>query len=949
MNRDANMANMDSARKGALPGWLGGALVCVTAWAVILHYYFFHEPWAQGLFFNMVNGIAGPYHFNDWIVSGRDLLFLGLGILAMLVAFVWSAPRILNRWEGWRTRLLVLLTAFGGGVGLAAVLWAMRIRPNFGWGGAAWVWYGVGAALILALGFFPSRNGFAWGRHGLLFVLGLAAGRGVEPLAWSPVLWAMIGWLGLCLWTGWWLLDWWDGFMPRGAAVATAFVLGVTVCGLLTEGLAMAGLFRRWPIVIGGMALLAGIGAVRHVRRRRSFHGVHTVDPELLRRQVLQEVARRYQASMIGPHGWSERVIWWTACFFTAMITALTFYHGMGYAETYWDSLILYLGYARMTFLEEGFPFKAVAQVGIGLGANYPHLYPTLVATGPALAGTWDAIGGQMAAPLAGVLSCVLAYHTVLYLTRRPVTAMVATLAFRALPFGIYYSIYASDYAYAILFAMAIIYLGVLYMDTASPAYLIAQTFMCAGASHINYLMLAMWGVWATTIFLTHCRRGVLAGHIRDRRRASGRSSLFMCQAQRGEFDEAGEIVYDDALMYLEDYPRPGLRDLLSANWFWGMTTAGLLMASTWYVRNQVLTGNPVYSFFSEFLGGIRINPEVLESARVEWMQNGGGMGNIAHALPDVGYRDLTVWHKLRYGPWYFYGASTAWRYQPILYALVVPGMLAMLWVSLAKMWARLRWREDDLDSPAPSWGTRLGGWLADPLGGLETWERAGLLGFVLVGGFLTYHIAMADFYLYQILPAMAAFPIFYAWGMGFTDRPGLRELMAAAVVATAVGSGLPVALMGGKVSSPAPLVALHHPGMTDDEVLMGCYDTEWRFLPDGSKVTMFADVNRICAGKPLLTHENRHVLYDPSIPLVHLDDWETQALWGRPAEDVVRGLKAMGIEYYLYIPNEDKHAVNARLGMKELIRDGWLAPVLEWNGEGKTGPGSRVLYRWAK
>ncbi len=38
--------------------------------------------------------------------------------------------------------------------------------------------------------------------------------------------------------------------------------------------------------------------------------------------------------------------------------------------------------------------------------------------------------------------------------------------------------------------------------------------------------------------------------------------------------------------------------------------------------------------------------------------------------------------------------------------------------------------------------------------------------------------------------------------------------------------------------------------------------------------------------------------------------------------EEIVEFLKENGIEYYLRVPNEDKHTINQRLGMKKL-RDG--------------------------
>ena len=83
----------------------------------------------------------------------------------------------------------------------------------------------------------------------------------------------------------------------------------------------------------------------------------------------------------------------------------------------------------------------------------------------------------------------------------------------------------------------------------------------------------------------------------------------------------------------------------------------------------------------------------------------------------------------------------------------------------------------------------------------------------------------------------------------------------------------------------------------------------------------MWDYVNHHLMGHRLLTHDNRHLVYDPSVTLIHLDDWtdrwNIQALWliEDPAKRVRWLIERYNIHYYLFVPNEDACATNARMG----------------------------------
>lgn len=71
----------------------------------------------------------------------------------------------------------------------------------------------------------------------------------------------------------------------------------------------------------------------------------------------------------------AERICYWIAWVLLAAITLLSFYHSLLFPVDYWDGLILYIHFSKLIYEEGGFPIMACLQVGLGLGANYPHLY----------------------------------------------------------------------------------------------------------------------------------------------------------------------------------------------------------------------------------------------------------------------------------------------------------------------------------------------------------------------------------------------------------------------------------------------------------------------------------------------------------------------------------------------------------------------------------------------
>ena len=688
--------------------------------------------------------------------------------------------------------------------------------------------------------------------------------------------------------------------LPWASALPIAFVLGVSVSGVVLELLGMAGLLRT-PWVWAHWALLLG-GAWLWARKRQGSDEILPMEGDPPSEEVPSRVLRPALLAL------------------TVLVLATTFWHALLYPETYWDSLILYLGYARMIFLEGAFPFKAVGQVGIGLGANYPHLYLTYGAAASALAGEWSDVPQRLAAPLAGAGAAALVHELVRLATGKRVAAAGAALLYASTPYVLAYHQYASDYAFVLLFTAAAILTAALFQRAPCWQTMLAHGLVVAGGMHINYLM-GMLGV-----------AGIAAA----------------------------------ALVALRGAPELGLPRglaLLGRKWFWIVALVCLALGSPWFVRNAVLTGNPVYAFFHElFPATMNINPEVMESAEIEWFRNGDGvarLGEVYHDLrrgqPPVDqggedfHRRATVGDKLA-ASFAFWQGFDAFRVRD-------EGPPRASWLDRAEVLLRV-----GLPIPPPdNEFASLHGGEVRVLHWQQAYKLAPLaLGFALPGllvavaamilraargeeplpagavlvpavavlaALLAFHYALGDFYLYQVIgiaiPMAALAGMYLGWVL---DRGRAAKAVAGTLLLlVGVVSGLGFGMMGFKAPSAGPdLMAFRYPGLPAEDFYR---------LRFGDEVDVWQTVNGVAPGTALLTHENRHYLFDPSIELVHLDDWDVQQTWGLPLEERLAFLRERGVRYYLRIPNEANHRVNERAGVQELIDAGHLRLVQEAGG----------------
>jgi len=795
-----------------------------------------------------------------------------------------------------------------------------------------------------------------------------------------------------------------DVFPTRRSNIAMGLIVGLGVSTWFFQLLIMFNLLYLVTSWILWIALLF-IGAMLYRYREvevlwRSWSSKEKPNPYYLPYFDHREKVDRTRVDPTGPRlelRYPESFVRWVIgtvfLLLCAVICSVTFWHAAFFPETYWDSLILYLGYARMTFMEHGFPIKVTGQVGIGLGANYPHMFSNYGAMVSTMFGEWSDLHQRLLPPLLQIASAVLIYDIILMVTGRRFAACAGVLMFLSVPYGIVYYTFASNYCLALAVTAAFLYAGCILARSQTPGAFALFTFMPAMGMNINYLMGILWVPWLIMVFVCFLKMNKAHAHITSMEEIPADADQ-LAKDQFAPIDVTeGDQLDDEELSEFEAayssevfaYRPPTPLGLLRKKTFWWITIICIVIGSTWYARNFVVTGNPVYAFFHELFPGTKnLNPEVMESAQLEWFANGDGINQAALIFtrdrfekqgldPDsataldasLGDR-LNAFHlffqgfdirrldestnELQQGRWsdrlYYLSLirtpeppqfedqlprlsdpyatprnPQAYKLQPLFLGFFFPGVFVGLLIAFFPK--------------------------AALVSGLQPIHRKCFL-VVLIGSLTVmaclfgYHFLLSDMYLYQIIPILIPMGVvgaFTFWTLGsilLKDKsiPVLLVLLlwTGIVMMSAFVPGIGMALrnfkvsginsVGGELYDPGRLDIFRNPGLDPDIVYRLQYGddvTMWNFINNRYESTQ---------SKELLTHDNRHLMYDPEIRLVHLDDWSIQQIWEKPLEEKIEYLEERGIPYYLRIPNESKHPILEKLGIDEMIEKGYLREV---------------------
>jgi hypothetical protein len=603
---------------------------------------------------------------------------------------------------------------------------------------------------------------------------------------------ASIGATGLL---GWGLLG--KAVANKWIRLWIAFPIGIGFVGVALELLAIAGWFNKGT-VLPVYLMAAGVGGY------------------LISRKPGREPEIGPSLPPIQPCGLPLRFLAWSAF---GVLVWFSFQHALFYPPTYHDALIYYLYYSKLIFQSggipfpvdaEGFPIFVQGQVGLGLGANYAHLFLLWQASVSSLLGAWSSFPGQFIPPLAGLATGFLCYHTVRDRWRSERLALWSLLLVQSVPYWLWYQNWVSDYPMAVwltLSAVALLTLG----NPKCLRVLLALVGIAIAGSHLNYLMVTLWGF-----------------------------PLLSWIAQ-------GQC-------------RWGRKPLL-------VLAAGLALSSTWFIRNQIVTGNPVYAFFPEIFGGLNIDLEVLRSCEIEWALHGDGFTVLGSNL----------WERAIGIPEF----------------LLINPRLSIKLATLPVGWFLL--------------GLAFLFWRGRP------WDRFKVGVFAYASLLFFYELVISPLYLYHILPLVPLMVLIACEWMARLDRDRryLGRIHTLLVLIVVLTVGLPAALYGAKWMSPTLRHTLS-PGLAEEAFLDLALEDSYR---------MWRMMNqRLPEGAVVLTHENRHYYLRDDIELLHLDDYRLIPFYDKEPERVVERLKELGVDYYLKVRFEDDHPILRRLGIEELL-----------------------------
>ncbi len=571
--------------------------------------------------------------------------------------------------------------------------------------------------------------------------------------------------------------------LPHLLEWITGIFLGIGLSTFVLEGFAIFFLLNRFTI------LSTYLGLVVIFLLIKKKWGWSECTPEF-NSEPLQE---RWQFWFYG-----------TAFIILTIIVLLNIYHSIFFPVTYWDALIYYIHYGEMTYKQGGFPVLVCLQVGLGLGANYPHLYALHQASTATLFGQWADLYGQLLMPVAGLASLVVLYYLLLHFFKNRLIAILSILVFRCVPYVTSYFIWASDYALVMVYTSIFLIFMACYLERRSLRSL--QPLLCVAAifPHINYLGWIVWPVLVVAILLAH--------------------------------------------FFGRNINKISIAKLLLMLLIWGV------LASTWNLRNEIVTGNPVYAFFPEIFGGKNINMDVLASCNQEWLYHGYGAKSLGTTLFEK------VLNSLR-------DFLVGWHFAPALLGILIPSFFF--------------------------------GWT-------QKWKFFGALT-VLLFLYFIYQFIISGLYWYHTIAVIPILSLFVGRFLSVISNRIIFLLFALFILISGIVPGISYSIMGSKHANPQ-LPYFAHPGMEPE--------TFYRYeYPEEASVWKYINHN-LEKGAIILTHDNRYHVFRDDLEIIHLDDCGLTHLYGQPYPQNHDYLLKQGIHYYLRIGNhEQSHPILKQLG----------------------------------
>jgi Dolichyl-phosphate-mannose-protein mannosyltransferase len=391
----------------------------------------------------------------------------------------------------------------------------------------------------------------------------------------------------------------------------SALGMGAGFTGLITIVLGIFGNLFQLPLNIAVIFLCSGLILVNIYRHRGKEK---PSERELLRSYFAVGKLRR--PSNLG--------LWLIACLAISTIFFLCFYHAFLTVIVHWDATVYHAVMPVLMFENHGFPLLAGPSIGIEMSANFPPLFPALGAFYYIQMGLVEDFYLRAIPPVMGILA-VLATYKIGEVLAGKKYGVISALFLAITPLFFRYSTYATSYSLLTFFGSVSVLFLFLAISREDTKYWILSGIFYGFTLLTSYIALYLAPFFVITL-----------------------------------------IYY-----FIEE--RRGFRLNVKLALLLGVSV--LIIGGVWYLRNLVLLGNPVYPNGYTVLGGINIDPLIMETTN-EGIKRSAVAGFFGGDVPLLEKISIFITYKIHF---------------PSISFLTIAG-IALLPTQSKKFWLVLAW-----------------------------------------------------------------------------------------------------------------------------------------------------------------------------------------------------------------------------------------------------------------
>ena len=280
--------------------------------------------------------------------------------------------------------------------------------------------------------------------------------------------------------------------------------------------------------------------------------------------------------------------LWLLACLAIGVIFFFCFYHALLTVIVHWDSLVYHAAMSVIMYNNHGIPLIAGPSIGIEMSANFPPLYSALGAYYYIQIGTIEDVFLRVISPVMGILTVLTTYKIGEVLAGKKY-GILSALFLAMTPLFFRYSVYATSYS--------------------------TLTFFCTVS--ILFLLLA--------IIRRDTRLWVVCGLFYGFALLTSYLAMYLAP-----FFVIALIYY---FIKMKNYFRVNIKNASA------LVLSALMIGGVWYFRNLILLGNPIYPNAYTLLGGINIDPTIIETTfkGIEWSAAVSFFGGEVSILEKIG------------------------------------------------------------------------------------------------------------------------------------------------------------------------------------------------------------------------------------------------------------------------------------------------------------------------